>query len=102
MISHSRRSCQHITQGGNAVLYFWMRFFGGATGYDGPYLGTIVNAAEDPIEAIRRTHARGVYPGGGVDIVGFYDIGIPDAYLDRLLSEDECAALNALLVGEVH
>lgn len=67
---------------------FWLSFADPETGDN---LGVNVVDALDFMDAIHKTHDLGINPGGQV-LGGEIDPRlVPDAYVNRLLSKDECA-----------
>jgi hypothetical protein len=63
-------------------------------------LGVIVTRAVDVIDAVEKTHAMGINPGGEVLCAQLPDKPtVPARYLDRLLTRDEAETLNQLMMS---
>lgn len=62
------------------------------------FLGAIMTYAPDFMSAIMKTHALGINPGGevaGCEVPD--DLGVPEEFIDRLLSKDEVDRFDAVM-----
>lgn len=77
-------------------MMWWMSFCDSARPAGSRFLGVIIVEAPDSHQALVRTHALGVNPGGEL-LCGSTPILPAAEYLDRLLTKEEATLAEASL-----
>ncbi len=85
-----------------ATDLFWLSFADPDLPKGTQFLGGCVVRATSFIEAVQVSHALGINPGGEVQghpvaiPDGFHPV--PEAYIERLLSRDDCARMDEEMI----
>ena len=80
---------------------YWLSFADSALPKGSQFLGAIIAPYGDFIAAVAWTHREKINPGGevqGVEIPGHFVI--PESFCGRLLSREECAELDGMMMEQ--
>ena len=87
------------------MTLYWLSFCDPEKPQGSAFLGVSIVAAATFEDAIGVAWNEGVNPGGevaGIDLPDDMAARVPDEYKTRLLTREQCAALDAILDGTTH